>query len=189
MSRAADLLASAAGGTAVSSTCRSRSRRSRTPRGGSSASRRSPATSASGSGTGPRGRSFWPGSGPPGPRPKCPAHFSPSSCHRPTRPRLTRQWTARPRGPHGPPRTTSRASTECGSSSWTTRPSIALTAYARGEDRRRALDAGFQARLPKPVDPVELAETVARLVGERGQRARARPIRPPGPRPPGRDRC
>ena len=40
-------------------------------------------------------------------------------------------------------------------------PAIALTAYARREDRRLALEAGFQAHVAKPVDPVELVATVA----------------------------
>ncbi len=42
-------------------------------------------------------------------------------------------------------------------------PAIALTAYARVEDRIRALKSGFQAHLPKPVEPVELAAVVASL--------------------------
>ena len=44
-------------------------------------------------------------------------------------------------------------------------PAIALTAYARPEDRRRALDAGFEMHLPKPVEPRELVEAVAGLAG------------------------
>jgi PAS domain S-box-containing protein len=40
-------------------------------------------------------------------------------------------------------------------------PAIALTAYARSEDRTRALLAGYQAHLTKPVDPTELIATVA----------------------------
>ncbi len=40
-------------------------------------------------------------------------------------------------------------------------PAIALTAYARGEDRIRALAAGFQAHVSKPVDPPRLAEIIA----------------------------
>jgi PAS domain S-box-containing protein len=40
-------------------------------------------------------------------------------------------------------------------------PAIALTAFARSEDRTRALQAGFQAHLAKPVEPVELVATVA----------------------------
>ncbi len=46
-------------------------------------------------------------------------------------------------------------------------PAVALTAYARAEDRLRALEAGFQTHLPKPVDPSELISTVARLAGRR----------------------
>ncbi len=46
-------------------------------------------------------------------------------------------------------------------------PAAALTAYARAEDRLRALDAGYQTHLAKPVDPAELIATVARLAGRR----------------------
>ena len=46
-------------------------------------------------------------------------------------------------------------------------PALALTAYARTEDRVRALSAGYQVHLSKPVDRVELAAVVARLT-ERG---------------------
>jgi CheY-like chemotaxis protein len=42
-------------------------------------------------------------------------------------------------------------------------PAVALTAYARVEDRIRALTAGFQMHVPKPVDPVELVAVVANL--------------------------
>jgi CheY-like chemotaxis protein len=35
-------------------------------------------------------------------------------------------------------------------------PAIALTAYARAEDRARALRAGYQAHLAKPVEPSDL---------------------------------
>jgi PAS domain S-box-containing protein len=42
-------------------------------------------------------------------------------------------------------------------------PAIALTAYARAEDRVKALLAGFQHHVPKPVDPAELLATVAAL--------------------------
>jgi len=44
-------------------------------------------------------------------------------------------------------------------------PAAALTAYTQASDRDRALGAGFQAFLAKPVDPRELAEAVARLAG------------------------
>jgi signal transduction histidine kinase/DNA-binding response OmpR family regulator len=40
-------------------------------------------------------------------------------------------------------------------------PAIALTAYAREEDRFRALTAGFQAHLAKPVTPADLTAAVA----------------------------
>jgi two-component system CheB/CheR fusion protein len=42
-------------------------------------------------------------------------------------------------------------------------PAIALTAFAREEDRHRAVDAGFDAHLAKPIDPSELARIIARL--------------------------
>lgn len=44
-------------------------------------------------------------------------------------------------------------------------PAIALTAFARAEDRRRALLAGFQTHLPKPVELTELLMMVANLTG------------------------
>jgi CheY-like chemotaxis protein len=40
-------------------------------------------------------------------------------------------------------------------------PAVALTGYARVEDRARILAAGFQAHVPKPVDPVELTAVIA----------------------------
>jgi CheY-like chemotaxis protein len=40
-------------------------------------------------------------------------------------------------------------------------PAIALTAFARSEDRTRALRAGFRVHVSKPVDPSELVATVA----------------------------
>ncbi len=42
-------------------------------------------------------------------------------------------------------------------------PAAALTAYARMEDRTRALRAGFQMHVPKPVEPAELVAVVANL--------------------------
>jgi CheY-like chemotaxis protein len=44
-------------------------------------------------------------------------------------------------------------------------PALALTAYARPEDRARALTAGFQQFVAKPVKPDELAAVVAELTG------------------------
>jgi signal transduction histidine kinase/ActR/RegA family two-component response regulator len=43
-------------------------------------------------------------------------------------------------------------------------PAIALTAYARAEDRMRALSAGFQMHVPKPVEASELVMVIASLV-------------------------
>ena len=42
-------------------------------------------------------------------------------------------------------------------------PAAALTAYVREEERQRALAAGYQTHIPKPVDPNALAAAVARL--------------------------
>jgi PAS domain S-box-containing protein len=42
-------------------------------------------------------------------------------------------------------------------------PAVALTAYARAEDRLRALQSGYQTHVPKPVEPAELEIVVATL--------------------------
>ncbi len=44
---------------------------------------------------------------------------------------------------------------------------IALTGYGRPEDRRRSLDAGFDAHLVKPIDADELIALIARLAAAR----------------------
>jgi CheY-like chemotaxis protein len=44
-------------------------------------------------------------------------------------------------------------------------PAIALTAFARSEDRTRALRAGFLVHVSKPVEPSELIATVASVAG------------------------
>nr|WP_158623817.1 PAS domain S-box protein [Corallococcus llansteffanensis] len=44
-------------------------------------------------------------------------------------------------------------------------PAVAITAYARSEDRTRVLRAGFQSHVPKPVEPVELLAVLASLAG------------------------
>lgn len=49
-------------------------------------------------------------------------------------------------------------------------PAVALTAYGRSIDRIRALSAGFQMHMPKPVEPAELATVVASLTGVTGKR-------------------
>jgi signal transduction histidine kinase/ActR/RegA family two-component response regulator len=46
-------------------------------------------------------------------------------------------------------------------------PAVALTGYARAEDRARVLAAGFQAHVAKPVDPVELAAAIAAITPRR----------------------
>ncbi len=49
-----------------------------------------------------------------------------------------------------------------------TTPAIAMTAFARSQDRTRALQAGFQFHLAKPVEPAELMATVASVAGRTG---------------------
>ncbi|MBD2102542.1 ATP-binding protein [Leptolyngbya sp. FACHB-261] len=44
-------------------------------------------------------------------------------------------------------------------------PAIALTAYARTQDRMAALLAGFQSHVAKPVEPAELIAVIANLAG------------------------
>jgi signal transduction histidine kinase/ActR/RegA family two-component response regulator len=43
-------------------------------------------------------------------------------------------------------------------------PAVALTAYGRTEDRMRALKAGFQTHIAKPVDPAELVLVIMSLI-------------------------
>jgi PAS domain S-box-containing protein len=47
-------------------------------------------------------------------------------------------------------------------------PAIALTAYARSEDRRRALASGFQMHVSKPIEPCRLVAAIAQLAGRGG---------------------
>jgi CheY-like chemotaxis protein len=47
-------------------------------------------------------------------------------------------------------------------------PAAAVTAYARAEDRRQALLAGFQMHVAKPIEPDELVAVVASLAGKTG---------------------
>lgn len=49
-------------------------------------------------------------------------------------------------------------------------PVLALTAFARAEDRRRILSAGFDAHVAKPVEPDELRATIAGLLERSGRR-------------------
>ena len=45
-------------------------------------------------------------------------------------------------------------------------PAMALTAYARAEERAQAFSAGFQSHMTKPVEPAELIATIARMLEE-----------------------
>jgi signal transduction histidine kinase/ActR/RegA family two-component response regulator len=47
-------------------------------------------------------------------------------------------------------------------------PAVALTAFARSEDRTKALLSGFMAHMIKPVEPAELAATIAAVAGRVG---------------------
>ena len=46
-------------------------------------------------------------------------------------------------------------------------PAVALTAYATVEDRARALDAGFQVHVAKPIDPEALVRSIAGAAGRK----------------------
>jgi len=48
-------------------------------------------------------------------------------------------------------------------------PAIALTAFARSEDQRRALTAGYQMHLSKPVEPNQLVAAISQMAVEEGQ--------------------
>jgi CheY-like chemotaxis protein len=48
-------------------------------------------------------------------------------------------------------------------------PAIALTAYARVQDRMRAILAGYSTHVPKPVEATELLTVVASLAGRLGK--------------------
>lgn len=47
-------------------------------------------------------------------------------------------------------------------------PAIALTAFARSEDRTRAMLAGYQVHLSKPIEILELVAAIATLLGRTG---------------------
>lgn len=53
-------------------------------------------------------------------------------------------------------------------------PAIAVTAHASSQDRTKALRAGFQAHITKPVDPRELVATIASLTRLMGSALHAR---------------
>jgi Response regulators consisting of a CheY-like receiver domain and a winged-helix DNA-binding domain len=60
-------------------------------------------------------------------------------------------------------------------------PAIALTAYARSEDRAKALDSGFQMHIHKPLDPPELIAAVGALGAVPHRTADVRVADPGGP--------
>ena len=47
-------------------------------------------------------------------------------------------------------------------------PAIALTAFARSEDRTRAMLAGYQVHVSKPIEPQELVATIRSLAANSG---------------------
>jgi CheY-like chemotaxis protein len=49
-------------------------------------------------------------------------------------------------------------------------PAVALTGFSSNEDARRALEAGFDLHVAKPVDPFDLASKLARLLDKRRAR-------------------
>jgi CheY-like chemotaxis protein len=59
-------------------------------------------------------------------------------------------------------------------------PAVALTAHARVEDRLRALRAGFQIHVSKPIEPTELAIVLASLTGRTRQVGRDTETSPVG---------
>ncbi|MFT4246967.1 MAG: PAS domain S-box protein [Pseudomonas sp.] len=60
-------------------------------------------------------------------------------------------------------------------------PAIALTAYVRDEDRDRAILAGFDAHIGKPLDPLGLIELIEGLAMRRSVRRRPSAELPAGP--------
>ena len=55
-------------------------------------------------------------------------------------------------------------------------PAVALTAFARAEDRARALAAGYQLHVSKPLEPAELLAALARLAGPARARRHLRDV-------------
>ncbi|MBD2081251.1 response regulator [Leptolyngbya sp. FACHB-17] len=53
-------------------------------------------------------------------------------------------------------------------------PAIAVTAFAREDDRQEALAAGYQSHLSKPIDLELLYSTIATLIRESGAQCRIR---------------
>jgi CheY-like chemotaxis protein len=57
-----------------------------------------------------------------------------------------------------------------GKSSGGSIPAIAISAYARSEDRAQTLQAGFDAYVSKPIEPADLVKAVAKLTGRPARR-------------------
>jgi CheY-like chemotaxis protein len=57
-------------------------------------------------------------------------------------------------------------------------PALAVTAFAREEDRERILAAGFDAHVGKPVEPRELFAAIGDAARRRGDRTAAAPDAP-----------
>ena len=53
-------------------------------------------------------------------------------------------------------------------------PAIALTGYATSKDRERALSAGYQLHLAKPVEPEDLVAAILELLGQQRDRGKGR---------------
>ncbi len=53
---------------------------------------------------------------------------------------------------------------------WRSIPALAITAYAREEDRERAIACGYQEYLSKPIEPAQLVQMVVRLTSPNGKR-------------------
>jgi CheY-like chemotaxis protein len=49
-------------------------------------------------------------------------------------------------------------------------PAIALTAFARDEDRHQVLDSGYQHHMAKPVETLKLVELAGALTEQAGRR-------------------
>ncbi len=56
-------------------------------------------------------------------------------------------------------------------------PAVALTAYAREQDRKRAIDAGYQLHLSKPIEINQLSASVAHLINNDSGRVIDKPPR------------
>ena len=48
-------------------------------------------------------------------------------------------------------------------------PAVAVTAHAMEEDRKKAIAAGFNQHIPKPIEPAQLVAVVANLAGQTGK--------------------